>query len=184
MNVVKSGVILKSDLLTLKELELTDVTRKYIDWLNDSEINKYLETRFQYQDKYKVKEFVEKCRSSELDFLFGIFLSNTMEHIGNIKVGSINLHHCHAEIGLMIGDKRCWGRGYASNAISMVTEFCFENLRLSKISAGCYKSNVGSKKAFEKSGYKIEGILRAHVKLSNRRDDVYRLGCTKSDFIS
>jgi len=48
MNVVKSGVILKSDLLTLKELELTDVTRKYIDWLNDSEINKYLETRFQY----------------------------------------------------------------------------------------------------------------------------------------
>jgi RimJ/RimL family protein N-acetyltransferase len=175
---------LKSDVLILKELESNDVTQQYVDWLNDSEVNKYLESRYIHHDKHVVKEFVDDCYNSELDFLFGIFLRNNMKHIGNIKLGPINTHHNYAEIGLIIGDKDSWGKGLANKAISMVTQFGFSQLKLAKIGAGCYESNIGSKKAFEKSGYKIEGFLRSHVESYHGREGVWKMGCIVSDLNS
>ena len=174
--------ILESDGLILKELTSKDVTQQYVEWLNDSEINKYLESRFQYQNQLTVKEFVTACKESKVNFLFGIFIKNGMKHIGNIKLGPINTHHEYAEIGLMIGDKDFWGRGIASQVISMVTQFGFYELKLKKLGSGCYESNIGSKKAFEKSGYQIEGLMRNCVKLNNTRESVLRLGCLKTDF--
>ncbi len=47
--------ILKSDELILKELTSSDVTQQYIEWLNDFEVNKYLESRFIHQDEHTVK---------------------------------------------------------------------------------------------------------------------------------
>ena len=174
--------ILKSDKLILKELISSDVTQQYIEWLNDFEVNKYLESRFIHQDEHTVKAFVEACQYSELHFLFGMFLQGSMKHIGNIKLGPINIHHNYAEIGLMIGDKDSWGKGFASKAVSIVTQFGFNQLKLAKLSAGCYESNIGSKKAFEKSGYKIEGFLRSHVESDDAREGLWKMGCIASDF--
>jgi [ribosomal protein S5]-alanine N-acetyltransferase len=84
----------------------------------------------------------------------------------------------------MIGDKDSWGKGFASEAISMVTQFGFNQLKLAKLSAGCYENNIGSKKAFEKSGYKVEGFLRSHVKSHLGREGVWNMGCIASDFHS
>jgi RimJ/RimL family protein N-acetyltransferase len=106
-----------------------------------------------------------------------------MKHIGNIKLGPINIHHNYAEIGLMIGDKDSWGKGFASKSISMITQFGFNQLELEKLNAGCYENNIGSKKSFENAGYQVEGFLRSHVDSVNGREGVWRLGCLKSDFI-
>ena len=179
-----NNVVLKSKILCLKELELNDVTQQYVDWLNDVEINRYLESRHTHQDIQKVRLFVEVCRDSKLDFLFGIFLKNSMKHIGNIRLHSIDKNHSHAEIGLLIGDKNSWGQGFASMSISMVTQFAFNQLGLNKLSAGCYENNIGSKKAFEKSGYQIEGFFRSHVQSHNGREGVWKLGCLSSDLNS
>ncbi len=175
-------IVLKSNLLVLKELESTDVTQQHVDWLNNPKVNQYLESRFILQDKYTVKEFVENCKQSDLCFLFGVFTVDSMKHIGNIKLGPINLNHNYAEIGIMIGDMDAWGMGFASKAISMVTHFGFYQLKLFKISAGCYENNVGSKKAFEKSGYQVEGLLANQVESTNGREGVWRLGCFKDNF--
>ena len=68
-----SRVVLKSQILCLQELEPNDVTQQYVDWLNDVEINRYLESRHTHHDIQKARLFVELCRDSELEFLFGIF---------------------------------------------------------------------------------------------------------------
>ena len=106
-----------------------------------------------------------------------------MKHIGNIKLGPINIHHNCAEIGLIIGDKDSWGKGLASRAISIVTQFGFNQLKLAKLSAGCYENNIGSKKAFEKSGYQVEGFLKNQVNTIDGREGVWRMGCSNFDFI-
>ena len=179
---VANAIILQSKTLILKELEPSDVTQQYVDWLNDPDVNKYLESRFVYQDNKKVTEFVKVCHYSDVCFLFGIFTKNGMKHIGNIKIGPINVHHNYAAIGLVIGDKDSWGKGFASKAISMITEFGFKKLKLVKIVAGCYGANIGSKKAFEKSGYRVEGFFRSHVESNNGRDDLLEMSCFEPDF--
>ena len=178
----KAAPVLKSDKLILKELRSCDITQKYIDWLNDSEVNMYLESKYIDHDKNKVKDFVNNCWNNESEFLFGIFLKEGMKHIGNIRLGPINKHHKRADIGLIIGDKSCWGKGVAKESIFLISQFGFGQLNLAKLTAGCYESNIGSKKAFEKSGYCVEGFLKDHVVLGDTREGVWKLGCLSTNF--
>ena len=168
--------------LYLKELTIKDISEKYILWLNDPEVNQFLESRFSKHTLENVQKFVEGARQSESTILLGIFVKDKMKHIGNIKIDQINIYHQHMSVGLMIGDKSEWGNGYATESIRMITKFAFEKLNISKISAGCYESNIGSKAAFEKSGYQVEGLLRSHVKLINCREGVWKMGYLASDF--
>ena len=46
--------------LIIKSLCVDDISKKYIEWLNDEEVNKYLETRFQVQNNQSCLEFVKK----------------------------------------------------------------------------------------------------------------------------
>ena len=57
----------------------------------------------------------------------------------------------------MIGDRFMWGKGYATEAIQLTSEYAFNYLKLLKLNAVCYESNVGSILAFLKASYTIEG---------------------------
>ncbi|MBT5398930.1 MAG: GNAT family N-acetyltransferase [Lentimicrobiaceae bacterium] len=165
----------ESDRLSLKELTVENVSANYISWLNDNEINQYLESRFHKHSFADVEKFVKDMSQESSNVLLGIFIKKNMKHIGNIRIGPIDRNHNTASIGLLIGDKDEWGKGYASEAIQSVTKFSFEKLNLIKISASCYESNIGSKKAFEKSGYKIEGFLHNHVETQRGREGCWQL---------
>jgi [ribosomal protein S5]-alanine N-acetyltransferase len=91
-----------------------------------------------------------------------IILNDEDRHIGNIKIGPINQIHRFADIGLLIGERDCWGKGYATEALRLVTNYAFKTLNLHKLTAGCYDGNKGSEKAFIKAGFVVEGIRKKH----------------------
>jgi len=146
---------LQSERLSLKTLIPDMVTQKYVDWMNDPDINKYTESRFSKHTMDSVKSYVKDISGSSVDYFYGIFLERN--HIGNIKL-HINEHHNLGDVGIIIGDKTQWGKGYATEAIKTVTEHGFDKLELNKISAGIYANNTGSRKAFEKAGYEQEAV--------------------------
>lgn len=145
----------------LQSIDINDVSNTYVDWLNDPQVNQYLETRFTHQNIESVTSFIRATLSKTDEYLFTI-RTKDKHHIGNIKIGAINAHHGTGEISLFIGDKDSWGKGYATLAISLITYFAFSNLNLRKISAGAYKSNIASTRAFIKSGYEMDGVKKAH----------------------
>ena len=76
-----------------------------------------------------------------------------------------------------IGEKDCWGKGLATDAIGLVAQFAFDVLGLYKLNAGTYAGNVGSQKALEKNGFVREGVLKKQVlSEGGRREDVFRFG--------
>lgn len=148
--------------IIIRQLLPGDVGDNYLAWMNDPEVTQFLESRwkpFQHED---LVSFVSSMRASEVDFLFGVFLADTGEHIGNIKIGNINRIHSYADLGLVIGVKRYWGQGYATEAIRLATEYAFTELNLNKLIAQIYAPNVGSQKAFEKAGYRVVGRYTRH----------------------
>jgi len=169
---------IESSRLRFRELGITDVTKNYVSWLNDPEINKYLESRF-FKHKYEdIKNFIKDTNNDKSIILLGIFIKKNMKHIGNIKIGPINQYHKTAHIGLLIGDKSEWHNGYATESIKTATQFSFNKLNIMKTIAGCYESNIGSKKAFEKAGYEVEGFLHSHVETGVGREGCWQLGKT------
>lgn len=148
--------------LVLRELSPEDVSKQYVAWLNDPQINRFLESRFSTQSRESICQFVDSMAASETDILFGIFLAEDERHIGNIRLGPIDPPHRRGAIGLLIGDKLQWGKGYAAEAIDAVAGYALGALDLHKVFAGYYAGNLGSRKAFRKAGFHEEGRLRDH----------------------
>ena len=65
-------------------------------------------------------------------------------------------------MSLFIGEKAIWGKGYATEAIALASEYAFNGLNLHKLSAGFYAANIGSIKAFQKNGFIQEGLRKNH----------------------
>lgn len=163
----------------LREVREEDVGETYYAWMNDKEINQYMETRFFPQGLGALRDYVKTHGQKPDEPWFAICLQDNGRHIGNIKLGPINYHHRTADVSYFIGEKDCWGKGYATEAIELVVRFAFEVLDLYKVSAETYARNVGSQKALEQNGFVREGVFKKQVAFQGRREDTFRFGLVK-----
>ena len=166
---------LKTERLILKNLELSDATGPYKEWVNDPEVNHYLELRHSPPDEAKLSRYISNMNSSENNLLMGIFVQDGF-HIGNIKLGPININNCRGVIGLLIGEKKFWGKGFATEAILSITDYAFGSLNLNRVDAGISSSNKGSLKAFLKAGFENEGRLKKYRKFNDGWEDELLVG--------
>lgn len=165
----------------LRQLTLKEATQEYLKWLHDPLVKKFLEMRFcPPVSLFGLKKFIKKCEDDPHQILMGIFLKKTDRHIGNIKLGPINKNHQTADLGFLIGDKREWGKGYATQAIKLICDYAFHNLGIKKISAGVYHVNIGSQKALRKAGFAKEGCLRSQWICDQKRVDGILFGKCKN----
>ena len=182
---MKVAMNIQTNRLHLRSLNAEDATETYVGWLNDPAVNQFLETRHATQTIDSCKQFITTCNNSETEHLFGIFLKSTGAHIGNAKLGCINLIHQRGEISLFIGDKAQWGKKLATEVVTALTSYGFNNLGLEKIEAGCYQDNIGSLRTFLGIGYTVEGFFRSHSNLnSDTRSGCFWLGMLKSEHIT
>ena len=88
--------------------------------------------------------------------------------IDGVAVGGIGVHpgedvHRHtATMGYWLGEE-FWGRGIMTEAVTAVTDLCFENFPLRRISAEVFANNPASARVLEKAGFTFEGCLKNDV---------------------
>jgi len=160
----------------LREVRVSDVNDNYYRWMNDPEITQYLESRFYPNSMESLQKYVKRKLGNPDEIFLAIINKERDFHIGNIKIGPINWIHRVAEVGILIGDKTSWGKGYGTEAIGLVVKYAFNILNLHKLTAGCYNSNQGSLKAFQKNGFEIEGIRKKHNFHNGKYIDAILLG--------
>lgn len=153
---MKIGDLIKGKKIYLKNLELYNATTVYCGWLNDLEVNKYLETKNATIDE--LKKYITEKNNNRDCLLLGIFSVDSDKHIGNIKLESINLQNKSAEMGIMVGDKNYWGKGIATEAVKILTDYAFRLLNLDKILLGVISKNKAAIKVYQKSGFRVEKI--------------------------
>src|SRR5690606_15462529 len=84
------------------------------------------------------------------------------EHIGNLKIGNISHRDRISDLVTVIGNKKFWGKGIATEAIQLGNQIAFNALDIRKLSGGMYSGNIGSIKCYTNAGWKIEAILKGH----------------------
>jgi len=168
--------------VTLRILVPDDCCKKYVDWLNDPLVNRYLETRWEPQSMVGVREFVETMVAATHSYLFAIIENTSGCHVGNIKIGPINPRHSFADVSYFIGDRSWWGRGLATEAIVIVTQLGFARLGLHRCQAGVYRGNGGSVRALVKAGYREEGFQRRQLLAAEGWEDHLWFGILKEEW--
>jgi len=162
--------------IVLREVRVSDVTEAYYRWMNDTDVTRYLESRFYPPSIDELRDYVSQLTGDPLNVFLAINLKESERHIGNIKLGPINWQHRFADVGLCIGEKDCWGKGYATEAIRLLTAYAFRELNLHKLTAGCYGNNQGSIRAFLRAGYVQEAVRKDHYFCEGRFVDAILLG--------
>ena len=159
--VVKPASVLDGANVYLRKIVMFDVNSNYHQWMNDEEVVKYLEVRHTRRSMKDLREYVSSVIERKEDAFFAICLNETGRHIGNIKLGPINKNHGFAYVGFLIGDREYWGKGIATEALNLICRYAFETLKLRKVLAGCYETNLASLRVFKKAGFKKEGAQEA-----------------------
>ncbi len=85
------------------------------------------------------------------------------EAVGCVALFIKNDVYCKsAEIAYWLGEP-FWGRGIMSEAIKRLCQTAFEHYDIIRIFAEPYAQNIGSRKALEKAGFVLEGIMKKGV---------------------
>lgn len=148
----------------------------YVSWLNAPEVNRFLESRFGEHSLESTRAYVATMLDSPQYLFLGIRLRASGRHVGNIKLGPVDRQHATADVGILVGDQAAWGKGVATSAIVQACAIARDCLQLRKLTAGCYASNVGSSRAFEKAGFTIEGTRPQQFLLDGRPEDGVLMG--------
>ena len=153
-------VVLETERLILSSVTIADCSENYLSWLNDTDVNMYLESGFYQHNMQVLVDFVNGYQSNKKAVFLVIRLKENNKHIGNIKIDKINYIHRNCEYGIMMGDKTEWGKGYAKEASIAIINYAFEELGLNKVNLGVIDSNDVAVKLYEKIGFVVEGVLK------------------------
>ena len=168
------STFIKGETVYLRALTVDDATPEYQGWLNDSEITRHLETgRFPVSIE-SVRSFIETHNGSNDSLLLGIFLNDSEQHVGNVKLSPINWVHRWAELGIMIGSKAAQGKGIGTEVMQLVCQHAFDRLNLNRVSLGVIESNAAAIRCYESQF--IQG--RSPTFLDQFRDDAAHWGRT------
>ncbi|USG99643.1 GNAT family N-acetyltransferase [Thermococcus argininiproducens] len=132
---------------------------------NDRDIQIFLNDGARIYPREKFDEIYEMSKKNKQKMVdFAIVSNISGELVGFIGLQGINWVSRHAMVWYAIV-KEHWGNGYASEALSLLCKFAFENMNLNKIWTRVYEPNKASQRVLEKNGFKFVGRLRKHVYL-------------------
>ena len=147
-------------MIELKPLSKEDVVPFY-SWLNDEEVIKYSMSLFQrLNEPEDIKTWFDRLFEERNSYNIGIYLTANQQLIGYAGISGISTLNNSGEYFIFIGDKNQWGRGVGTIVTQKVVAYGFETLKLNRIMLTVSQPNVGGVKAYERAGFKVEGVLR------------------------
>ncbi len=150
---------LRGALISLRAVEPQDIDEMYL-WENDPETWKDDIAR-EPLSRHALERFVEEQR-------YDIFqtrqqrlvIERQSDHkaVGCIDLFEVEPLHCRAGIGILIYPAEDRRKGYASEALSLVTEYTREALRIHQLWCEIDIRNTASLGLFRKAGFRETGI--------------------------
>ena len=102
--------------------------------------------------------------------------------IGNSGVFGIEWVNRCGELGILIGEKTEWNKGYGTEVMTMLQQHCFKTLNLNRIFLRVYAENRRAIRAYEKAGFVAEGRMREAVYKNGKYDDVILMSVLRSEW--
>ncbi|NOK62583.1 MAG: Protein N-acetyltransferase, RimJ/RimL family [Chloroflexi bacterium AL-W] len=151
-------------------------------WFSDLEFTTYTGAIGMSSTLEQEEEWFASITKDPTIKYFGIVVCEGQQLIGNISLKQINYRHGTAEIGIGIGEKSTWGKGYGSEAIRLMVDYGFTFLGLHSICLWHTSFNERGHRAYLKAGFKVAGQWREAALFDGQRYDHVLMDITREDF--
>lgn len=162
---------LKGENISLRAIEPSDIDILYL-WENDPENWNVSNTQTPFS-RFVLEQYIT---SAHEDIYTAKQLRLMICNKENVAVGSIDLfdfdpNHLRAGVGILIADKSDRRKGYASEALALLIDYCFETINLHQLYCNITTDNESSILLFQKHGFQITGIKKQWIRSGNSYKD-------------
>lgn len=171
-------------LVRLREYQKEDINQ-ILAYINDPEVKRLLHpgTPYLYTLQDEEKWLENNSATKEL-YSFAIETLSDRKYLGGCGLNNIDWKNSVATVGIFIGDKDYWSKGYGTDAMNILVKFIFEQMNINKVKLNVFSFNERAVKSYEKVGFKKEGILRQEVFRDGKYYDDIVMGILKEEYLA
>lgn len=150
-------------------------------WYNDKELNRLAGWSDSKVTANKLRYNISKS--------FGYDPMNLMiddengKPIGTIQLYDFNEQDKSCKLGIRIGDRDYWGRGYGEDAVNTLLEYAFMKIDIYRVTLKVYEYNERAVKCYLKCGFQYEGRTRHSAFIDGQFYDEIIMGALKGDLL-
>ena len=178
--------LFRGELVRFSLEEPQTVAKDEVRWQRDSEFIRLSDSDpSQLNSEKKIRawfdEQAEKGPQPER-YAFSVQTLAEEKHIGFLAVW-VDLIHGEAWVGLGIGERELWGKGYGSDMMRICQRFVFTELGLERLSLCLFAYNPRALRSYEKCGFRLEGRTRQDVLKEGERSDTLWMGILREEWL-
>ena len=176
--------MLTGNLVRLRAIEMEDLDR-YLAWVNDEEVVQYIATSAPHPvSRAQEEEWLRRAMTHTVppEITYAIETLDDGRHIGSVSLHGVGGSERKASLGVLIGDKTCWSRGFGTDAITVMLRHAFEELNLNRVSLEVHDFNARAIACYRKCGFVEEGRLRQDRYRHGEYGDTLIMGVLREEF--
>jgi RimJ/RimL family protein N-acetyltransferase len=177
--------LLTGDLVRLAAVNADRDTETFLRWNLDTEYWRFssLGPARPFTKNHE-REFIKREFETDAPDIFAFEIRSRADDklIGEIDLGGIRWAHGDTFVGIGIGERELWGKGYGTDAMRVILRFAFEELNLHRVSLSVYEYNPRAMRSYEKCGFQIEGRMRGMIQRDGKRYDMIYMGILQSEW--
>jgi RimJ/RimL family protein N-acetyltransferase len=175
--------VLYGERVRLRAVEREDLP-KFHEWVNDPEVTRGLTLYLPMSmvDEENWFNGVAQRDPNNRPWAVEIHSGEGWRMIGNCAVFDIEWIHRSGELGIMLGEKAEWNKGYGTEVMRLLQNHCFGTLNLHRVFLRVYAQNGRALRAYEKAGFVTEGCLRDAVYKHGKYDNVVLMSVLRSEW--
>ena len=158
-----------------------------VNWQRDSEFHRLLdaEPALMISEK-RLKEWLEKRNEDGFKpdgHLFSVRTLAEDKLIGFFGLW-LDLINNEAWIGIGIGERDFWGKGYGTDMMKLALQYAFTELNVHRVSLGLMDYNPRALRSYEKAGFRLEGRTRGDVQRAGKHHDSLWMGILREEWFA
>jgi RimJ/RimL family protein N-acetyltransferase len=169
---------------TLEEPETR--AKAEVRWQRDTEFHRLADSESaQLRSEKKIKEWFEKQGEEGFKperYSFSVRTLDEDKYIGFLGMW-VNLIHSEAWVGIGIGEREFWSKGYGTDMMKLCLQYAFTELCVERVSLGLHDYNPRALRSYEKAGFRLEGRTRQDVMREARRTDTLWMGILREEWL-
>jgi RimJ/RimL family protein N-acetyltransferase len=181
-----SKSMLTGTLVRLAALEPKALAEAINRWDRDSEFRRLLDA--DPANQYSLKKLTDLCQKEQVDepragYTFGVHTLQGDQLVGFTGLEGHLIPHGEAFVGIGIGDRDIWGKGYGTDAMKVILRFAFQELNLRRVALDTFEYNPRAICSYEKAGFVYEGRVRQFLNREGQRWDMIFMGIMREEWL-
>jgi len=178
--------LFKGKLVRLTGLDPEEIGKSFSNWGRDSEYKRLLDSDPPRLHSAKAnKDWLEKHIQDDQTnmYWFAIRALEDDRLLGDADLSVINWGSRDAFVGIGIGEREFWGKGYGTDAMELLLHYAFTELNLRRVTLNVFEFNERAIRSYEKAGFRMEGRQRQAMQREGRRYDILYMGILREEWM-